>query len=342
MYLCAVNRDEVLRVLKACPGTVGTSSYSLLRDPISWSGGSIKDGRILGHREAVSRCVTLNGVGHPEDPPGRKRRIHYHITRSSSAKRKYNSNEDPLLRDMITLANAFSMPMHKFTHKGCTLLYGCLNAREHAYIAWVFVFTFPLFVIAIGGVSVARSKRRDAKRFTGDLLEGVVTTTPGRVNDESRQLTEVMQRRNEPNVYSAVEPHARNVKAVLQMMIGIIAICVVGWHFLDARTYGTHQATSLLIDGIGVGLAAAAVLELAYTLFTSGPDEALDPLMLALAAALLIQLANLQGTPSPAQAIALLLQGALLAVLFATRLMLAERNEDDDRPNIWWIPKRRQ
>jgi hypothetical protein len=141
-----------------------------------------------------------------------------------------------------------------------------------------------------------------------------------------------------PDVYSAVAHHARNVKAVLQMIVGVVAVCVVGWHFLETPINSTHQATSLLIDGIGVGLAAAATLELAYTLFTSGPDEALNPLMLAVAAALLVQIARIENTPSAGQVTALLLQGLLLAVLFATRLTLVERNEDEpDPPNIWWI-----
>lgn len=143
-----------------------------------------------------------------------------------------------------------------------------------------------------------------------------------------------------PDVYSLVEHHARNVKAILQMMIGVAAVCVVGWRFLEVPIYSTHQATALLIDGIGVGLAAAAALELAYTLFTSGPDEALDPLMLALAAALLVQIARIEQTPSLGTVSALLLQGLLLALLFGARLMLVERSENDpDPPNVWWIIK---
>jgi hypothetical protein len=39
-------------------------------------------------------------------------------------------------------------------------------------------------------------------------------------------------------------------------------------------------------------LAAATVIQLAFTLFTLGPDEALDPVLLAIASALLLQLGN--------------------------------------------------
>lgn len=102
------------------------------------------------------------------------------------------------------------------------------------------------------------------------------------------------------SVYDAVQGYAYLVKAILQMLIGVVAVAIVGWKFLHhpppIRAAQGETGTSLLLDGIGVGLAAAAVVELAYTLFTSGPDEALDPLMLGLSAALLIQLGALQVT----------------------------------------------
>jgi hypothetical protein len=80
------------------------------------------------------------------------------------------------------------------------------------------------------------------------------------------------------------------------------------------------------------------VVELAYTLFTDGPDEALDPLMLGVSAALLIQLGGLTLEVPFQQAAGLLVLGVLLAVLFATRLMLAERH-DSKSPRIWWIKR---
>jgi hypothetical protein len=146
------------------------------------------------------------------------------------------------------------------------------------------------------------------------------------------------------SVYGKVHGYAHLVKAVLQMFIGIIAVVIVGWKFLHAPPplrpkpdeETTTTATSLLLDGIGVGLAAAAVVELAYTLFTDGPDEALDPLMLGLSAAILIQLGGLDPHVSFQQAGGLLALGVLLVVLFATRLMLAERH-DGEAPKVWWI-----
>jgi hypothetical protein len=142
------------------------------------------------------------------------------------------------------------------------------------------------------------------------------------------------------SVYEMVQDYAYPIKAILQMAIGVIAVALVGWEFLHESPLPTKAATSLLLDGIGVGLAAAAVVELAYTLFTAGPDEALDPLMLAVSAALLIQLGGLELGIAFEEATGLLALGVLLAVLFGTKLMLAERH-DGTNPEVWWIGRRR-
>ena len=71
------------------------------------------------------------------------------------------------------------------------------------------------------------------------------------------------------------------------------------------------------------------MIELAYTLFTEGPDEALDPLMLGIAATLIIQFGTYH-QPQGASAADLLLLGTLLAVLFIVRLTLSERHDGAD------------
>jgi hypothetical protein len=149
--------------------------------------------------------------------------------------------------------------------------------------------------------------------------------------------TEAPERTKLPDVYARAKPYAAILKASLQMLIGVIAVSVVGWQFLF---FSVKDPTALILNGISIGLAAAAALELAYTLFTPGPDEALDPLLLALSATLLLKLTQLTPSVSMGEAVALLLLGLLLAVLFATRLMLAERDEEDERPKIWWVPDR--
>jgi hypothetical protein len=117
------------------------------------------------------------------------------------------------------------------------------------------------------------------------------------------------------------------------MAIGIMTVTAVGWRYFD--TLGSGDPTSLFLNGIGIGLAAAAAIELAYTLFTDGPDEALDPLMLGLASTLLLKLSGLTGALSLSQVGALAILGLLLIGLFAARLMLAEST--DEQPRIWWI-----
>jgi hypothetical protein len=134
----------------------------------------------------------------------------------------------------------------------------------------------------------------------------------------------------------------KTIKTALQMLIGIAAVCIIGWHFIAGSASDPEPAIPQLLDGIGIALAAAAVIELAYTLFTEGPDEALDPLMLAIAATLIIQIGKYPEEKRPNTEVAsagdLLLLGILLAVLFLVRLVLSERYHGDE-PRIWWIKR---
>jgi hypothetical protein len=55
------------------------------------------------------------------------------------------------------------------------------------------------------------------------------------------------------------------------------------------------QAYHQVFELMGLALALAAAVELAYALYTRVPSEALDPLMLSLSAALLLQLSGVSG-----------------------------------------------
>jgi hypothetical protein len=142
--------------------------------------------------------------------------------------------------------------------------------------------------------------------------------------------------------YRKLEQRARRVKAGVQMFIGLCAVVALAIHFvvqwIGPGLPSLHNATTTLLGGIGVALAAAAVVELAYTLFTPGPDEVLDPLMLGLAAALLLLVGGLEPGVGVSQAVALFVLGALLAALFATRLWLAEGSSAEPPP-LWWIKR---
>jgi hypothetical protein len=76
---------------------------------------------------------------------------------------------------------------------------------------------------------------------------------------------------------------------------------------------------------------------LAFTLFTPGPDEALDPVLLAIAAALLFQLGKVDQFHWQ-DGLAVLLYGAALAALFMVSVFIAP---DEDRPPKlwWWLPR---
>lgn len=80
------------------------------------------------------------------------------------------------------------------------------------------------------------------------------------------------------------------------MTVGITAMPAIGIWIVYEAFIGTplHVLQEDLFRGIAFALGVAAVIELAYTLFTHGPDEALDPLMLGLSAALLMQLGKVE------------------------------------------------
>ena len=216
----------------------------------------------------------------------------------------------------------------------------------HRILAWIYV----VAVLLVVGAALVRHRysirwerqsgaptRRWPLVVTRPRLQPKAETETIRSNGTVEGGSSPLDRGASP--YDFAEPFAHRIKAIFQMIIAIAAVCVVGWQFFDTFP-ARAEAAKLLLDGIGVGLAAAAVVELAYTLFTSGPDEALDPLMLGLSAAILIELGKLSEL-TVAKAGALLLLGVLLAVLFATRLMLAERH-GGSRPTIWWVNRTRR
>jgi hypothetical protein len=146
---------------------------------------------------------------------------------------------------------------------------------------------------------------------------------------------------------------ANQIKAALQMAIGIYALGWLAWSFyLSHRLHNCapvpansiHEQFCYLIPSSTVAfkvvadaLAAATVVQLAYTLFTPGPDEALDPVMLALATALLLGLGQVSGFKWQ-DGVAIILYAAGLGVLFMVRIFLAP--DKGDPPEWWWRKKR--
>jgi hypothetical protein len=118
--------------------------------------------------------------------------------------------------------------------------------------------------------------------------------------------------------YQSAAPKARYAKAIGQMIVGATtAFVVVVTLVLNSLQKDTASVIeSQIFYVIGIGLAVAAAFELAYTLFTDGPDEAIDPITLGLAAAVILQLAKTSSNASNL----LTWQAGLATVLFVLAL----------------------
>ena len=157
-----------------------------------------------------------------------------------------------------------------------------------------------------------------------------------------------MSSSSEPGYPRGLIDTASRVKAVLQMLIGVYAVGWLAWAFLMSHRVGscvppapgTREQFCYLIPPaklafqiIADALAAATVIQLAYTLFTPGPDEALDPVLLAIATALLYQLGTVT-TFRWQDGLAVLLYGVTLGGLFVVRVFIAPN--EDRPPKLWW------
>jgi hypothetical protein len=152
---------------------------------------------------------------------------------------------------------------------------------------------------------------------------------------------------------------AGQIKAAIQMAIGVYALGWLVWSFFFSHRIHNCAAATTTLSGdhsiheqfcylippsavmfsvVADALAAATVVQLTYTLFTPGPDEALDPVMLALATAMLLELG--QVTQFKWQdGVAIILYAAGLGLLFVVRIFLAP--DEDDPPELWWWKRRR-
>ena len=114
---------------------------------------------------------------------------------------------------------------------------------------------------------------------------------------------------------------------LLQMLVGIGATLDIGiqvHRFVNdsADLIPPLLSTVIVIHVIAYALAVAAAIELAYTLFTPGPDEALDPLTLGLSSGLLLLITT---DTSKELTVAMKFSGILLGVLALGILFLIRR-----------------
>ena len=138
-------------------------------------------------------------------------------------------------------------------------------------------------------------------------------------------------------LYNFLRHYAESVKILIQMVIGVIlsiALVIDGIAFLF---YVSSKPSTIVIspynplDIIAYGLFFSTGVDLAYMLFTPGPDEAIEPVMTGLAAAILLGIGNLGDISklNMQQAEILFLAVAALAGLFATKKYLFDSLDED-------------
>lgn len=115
-----------------------------------------------------------------------------------------------------------------------------------------------------------------------------------------------------------MRPVAFCVKVLLQMAIGSVLCVWIFIHWVGASSRNTPPLGPELLTGTAGWLAAATGVELAYTLFTDGPDEAVEPAILGLASAMILLTAHIDEA-HPWTALAILGLGATMALLFAVK-----------------------
>lgn len=134
-------------------------------------------------------------------------------------------------------------------------------------------------------------------------------------------------------LYRKSKPWAHLFKVLLQMAVGVGAAAYIGWYVFQYLTsphvgFGPNiNAVSGAVNVIAFALAVAAGIELAYTLFTPGPDEALDPLMLGVSSGILL-LVTAPGLQPLLQFFGVLLGVLALGALFLIRRHLTKQNDE--------------
>lgn len=125
------------------------------------------------------------------------------------------------------------------------------------------------------------------------------------------------------NVYDSVQPIAEAIKAIVQMTIGVAALIILVIQICIHLPTSAANIGDRALAIIGVALAVSAAVELAYTFFTDGPDEALDPLILGLSSFGLIEISR-SAAELNTVAIPLLVIVVAIVVLFIARKFLLE------------------
>lgn len=89
-------------------------------------------------------------------------------------------------------------------------------------------------------------------------------------------------------LYRIADAYAEPVKVALQFAIGAVLAVLVVLKGLQYLGLNIPAPEGNPLDIAGMALMVSAGIELAYMLFTEGPDEAVQPLILGLASAALV------------------------------------------------------
>jgi transcriptional regulator with XRE-family HTH domain len=133
------------------------------------------------------------------------------------------------------------------------------------------------------------------------------------------------------DLYNKVQPRAELFKGVIQIAIGI-AVIIIFSHQFFSRGHKQPDIALSALGLVGYGLAVSAAVELAYTFFTKGPDEALDPLILGVSSFTLIALSEIDPPKlNTTDAIPISLLALAIVLLFLARRFLLE--VEDEAPD---------
>ena len=135
-------------------------------------------------------------------------------------------------------------------------------------------------------------------------------------------------------LYNRVQPPAEAIKGYIQIAVGIAVIIVFALQWISHYDDDFNIAQGALAV-VGYGLAASAAVELAYTFFTKGPDEALDPLILGVSSFTLIALSRIDPPKlKTSDTIPLSLLALVILLLFLARRFLLDVDENGQDVNI--------
>jgi ribosomal protein L40E len=134
----------------------------------------------------------------------------------------------------------------------------------------------------------------------GDLLSGIQCQCGKQNTQDAKYCTKCGKLLNKTK-YGRYQPLAKNIKISLQMFVGVILVVLTIVKFFYSIVIGIFNISPTnhirlldppLLAIVGYALAFSTAFELAYTLYTPGPDEAVDPLITGLAAAILVILSE--------------------------------------------------